>query len=232
MGRCVQYCKLGFEDPDRVKHKGDITECQRWSGPRHALEDCGLDVGEHETVDRRRGLIVVTFNLMVSLKKILSHEYFLVSDDLREFCVIKRRTFFCSTLRTIHAFRYFANCMNRKKELSFLPDGVMGNISSFLVPCTPECGRSRSRSHSRRRSRSKRHSRNRYSWLEVHNKHADVLYGPDTQCDKEYQNFLAVDIDFSDEIFEECEVDCSFMYPHCMRDSAVTIRLAQLVRHA
>ena len=130
---------------------------------------------------------------------------------LRNFCVNKRHAFFRSSMTDIHASLYFADCMKRNKTIGipFLPPGIMNNICSFLDPDTPEwC-----------------------SWLEVHDKHAGVFYDPDAKCGVKYQNFLAVEIDFSEELFEECEECPSYMYPRALLDRNTMIRMEGYVVH-
>jgi len=241
MGRDVSG-KLKFTTPDKDVFEGKIPE-QRWSpGPEEALEALDVDVYVHTIVNY--GDYRVPINVTVSLEEIMRHDCIWVSDDMRFFCKNKRRVFFRSIVADIHAFRYFADCMNRKKmrvvvhilpavecekhiaillpeadvievvdELEasekFLPSEIMDNICSFLDPDTSDwC-----------------------SWLEVHDKHAGVFYDPDAKYGVKYQNFLAVEIDFAEEFFEECEDVSRYMYPDCMIESEVMIRMEGYVDH-
>ena len=209
MGRDVRDSKFTFTTPDGEECEGEIPQ-QRWSpDPQDALEALGaLDTGVHS---RPRGDYQIDFDVMVSLEELVYRECIYAPAHLRNFCVNKRHAFFRTIMVDIHAFRYFDDCMNRNKTVGipFLPPGIMNNIYSFLDPDTHDwC-----------------------SWLEVHDKHAGVFYDPDAKCGVKYQNFLAVDIDFSEELFKECEDVSSYMYPDCMIESEVMIRIEGYVVH-
>ena len=69
------------------------------------------------------------------------------------------------------------------------------------------------------------------SWLDVHDKHACVFGNTAAKCSVKYQNFLAVEIDFSEELFDECE-DCpSYMYPDALIERNTMIRMKGYVVH-
>ena len=245
MGRDVQRSKLKVTTPDGKEYECEIPE-QRWSpAPKELLKAFGVNPDVSTVVDY--GYYHVVVDGEASLEEIKKHDCFWVSDDLLNYCVNMRRVSFRSIVVDIHAFRYFADCMNRKKMrvvvsilpaieceervamllpeadvvpvvgeqeaserlLPFLPPSIMNNIYSFLDPDTHDwC-----------------------SWLEVHDKHAGVLYDPDAKCGVKYQNFLAVEIDFSEEFFEECEDISDYMYPGTMIESEVMIRIEGYVVH-
>ena len=207
MGRDVLSSKLKFTTPDGEECEGEIPD-QRWWGPQYALKDLGvMDVGVHS---RPMGDYRIDFVVMVTLEDLKHHECIYAPDDLWDFCVNKRREFFRTIVADIHAFRYFADCMNRNKTVGipFLPPLVMNNICCYfsLFP-------------------------DGISWLDVHDKHAGVFYDQAAKCSVKYQNFLAVEIDFSEELFEECEDISDYMYPDCMIESKVMIRMEGYVVH-
>lgn len=248
MGSDVLSSKLKFTTSDGKEYEGEIPQ-QRWSpAPTKFLEAMGVNPDVHTLVGCGDYHVVV--NGMASLEEIKEHDCFWVSDDLLNVCVNMRRVSFRTIVADIHAFRYFADCMNREKMrvvasilpaieceehvamllpeadvvpvvevvgeqeaserlLPFLPLGIMNNIYSFLDPDTHDwC-----------------------SWLEVHDKHAGVFCDPDAKCSVKYQNFLAVEIVFSEYFFEECEDISGYMYTNKMIDSKVMIRIAGYVVH-
>ena len=221
----VLSSKLKFTTPDDDVYEGEIPE-QRWWGPRYTLMDLGvIDTGIHS---RSRGDYRIDFDVRVPLEELKEHEctdtykvnYLLHSsgalacicapDELWNYCVNKRRVFFRTIMTDIHASLYFADCMNRNKTVGipFLPPLVMNNICRFfsLFP-------------------------DGISWLDVHDKHAGVFRDQAAKCSVKYQNFLAVEIDFSEELFEECEDISDYMYPDCMIESEVMIRIEGYVIH-
>ena len=243
MGRDVLSSKLKFTTPDGEECEGEIPD-QRWWGPQYALKDLGvMDVGVHS---RPMGDYRIDFVVMVTLEELKHHECIYAPDDLWDFCVNKRREFFRTIVADIHAFRYFADCMNRKKMravpsilqavecedhnaillpeadvvqvvdeqdvseslLPFLPPHIMNNICCYfsLFP-------------------------DGISWLDVHDKHAGVFYDQAAKCSVKYQNFLAVEIDFSEELFEECEEWPSYMYPDALIERNAMIRMEGYVVH-
>ena len=209
MGRDLLDSKFTFTTPDGEECEGEIPQQRLYPGPELVLEE--LVALDERVVTRPRGNYKFDFAATVSLEELKNHECICAPDNLWDFCVNKRRAFFRTIVADIHAFRYFDDCMNRNKTVGipFLPPGIMNNIYSFLDPDTHDwC-----------------------SWLEVHDKHAGVFYDPDAQCGVTYQNFLAVDIDFSEELFKECEDISDYMYPDCMRESEVMIRIEGYVVH-
>ena len=207
MGRDVLSSKLKFTTPDDDVYEGEIPE-QRWWAPRYALKDLGvIDAGVHS---RPMGDYRIDFDVTAPLEELKDHECIYAPDELWDFCVNKRRVFFRTIVADIHAFRYFADCMNRNKivGIPFLDSLVMNNICCFfsLFP-------------------------DGISWLDVHDKHAGIFCDLAAKCSVKYQNFLAVEIEFSEELFEECEECPSYMYPDALLERNTMIRMEGYVVH-
>ena len=207
MGRDVLRSELKFTTPDDDVYEGEIPE-QRWWAPRNALTDLGvIDAGVHS---RPMGDYRIDFDVRVSLEELKEHDCIYAPDELWNYCVNKRRMFFRTIVADIHAFRYFADCMNRNKivGIPFLPPLIMNNICCFfsLFP-------------------------DGISWLDMHDKHAGVFCDQAAKCSVKYQNFLAVEIDFSEEFFEECEECPSYMYPDALIERNTMIRMEGYVVH-